>query len=134
MCCKRNYILLFITGKRSTSYSSVPQPNKCLKFMNFREYILKHTTECKCSSGTLRLLVAISFTLQKINKIISIIKTNSCRHSVNDSASTGLVISLFSEFRSCTPPAPPPLELPQILNIYSVVIAVVMQYVCIEGK
>ena len=95
MCCKRNYIVLFIAGKRSTSYSSVPQTNKCLKFMKFREYILKHTTECKYSSGTLRLLVTISFTLQKINKIISIIKTNSCRYSVNDSASTGLVIPLF---------------------------------------
>ena len=76
-------------------------------------------------SGTLRLLVTISFTLQKINKIISIIKTNSCRHSEDDSAFTGLAISLFSGFRSCTP------QLPQILNIYSVGIAVVMQYVCI---
>ena len=100
MCCKRNYIVLFIAGKRSTSYSSVPQLNKCLKFMNFREYILKHATECKYLSETLSLLVTISSTLQKINKIISIIKTNSCRHSVNNSASTGLVISLFSEFRS----------------------------------
>ena len=107
MCCKRNYIVLFIAGKRSTSYSSVPQPNKCPKFMNFREYILKHTAECKYLSGTLRILVTISFTLQKISKIISIIKTNSCRHSVNDSACTGLVISLFSEFRSCTPLPPP---------------------------
>ena len=108
MCCKTNYIVLFIAGKRSTSYSSVPQLNKCLEFMNFQEYILKHTTECKYLSGTLRLLVTISFTLQKINKMISIIKTNVCCHSVNDSAPTGLVISLFSEFRSCTLPPPPP--------------------------
>ena len=61
-------------------------------------------------------------------KIISIIKTNIVRHSVNDSTSKGVVISLFSEFRSCTPPPP---ELPQILNIYSAVIAVVIQYDCI---
>ena len=107
MCCKRNYIVLFIAGKRSTSYSSVPQLNKCLKFMNFREYILKHTTEYKYLSGTLRLLVTISFTLQKINKIISIIKMNSCRHSVNDSASTGLVISLFFRIQIMCPPPPP---------------------------
>ena len=134
MCCKRNYIVLFIAGKRSTSYSSVPQLNKCLKFMNFREYILKHTTEYKYVSVTLRLLVTISFSLQKINKIISIIKTNSCRHFVNDSASTGLLISLFFRIQimySPPPPPPPPPELPQILNIYSVVIAVVMQYVCL---
>ena len=107
MCCKRNYIVLFIAGKRSTLYSSVPQPNKCLKFMNFREYILKHTTECKFSSGTLRLLVAISFTLQEINKIISIINTNSCLHSVNDSASRGLVSSLFQNSDHVHPPPPP---------------------------
>ena len=117
MCCERNYIVLFIAGKRSASYSSVPQLNKCLKFMNFREYILKHTTECKYLSGTLRFLVTISFTLQKIHKIISIIKTNSCRHSVNDSASKGLVISPFSEFRSCIPlPPPSPLSPPRVAS------------------
>ena len=62
-------------------------------------------------------------------KIIAIIKTNTVRHSVNDSTSTGLIISLFFQNLEHVPPPPP--ELPQTLNIYSVVIAVVIHYDCI---
>ena len=77
--------------------------------MNFEEDVLKHATKCKYKVELLRIFVIISF-------------TNTVRHSVNDSTSKGLVISLFSEFRSC---------LPQSLNIYSVVRAVVIQYDCV---
>ena len=57
----------------------------------------------------LRIFVIISF-------------TNTVRHSVNDSTSKGLVISLFQNSDHV---------LPQGLNMYSGVIAVVIQYDCI---
>ena len=60
------------------------------KTMNFREDVLKHATDAsiQVELALLRIFVITSF-------------TNTVRHSVNDSTSKGLVISLFSEFRSC---------------------------------
>ena len=55
-------------------------------------------------------------------KIISIIKTNTVPHSVNDSKSKGLVNIFFQNSDHV---------LPQSLNIYSDIIAVVIQYDCI---
>ena len=77
--CSKETILCCLSqkkGKRCTSYSSgtalsfncfyrlVPHPNKCLKFINFQEDVLKHATECKYLVELLRLFVTISLALQ----------------------------------------------------------------------
>ena len=63
MSCKEIILLCCLSGENKAKalgfncfYRLVPQPNKYLKFMNFREDVL----------GSL--FVTISFTLQKINE------------------------------------------------------------------
>ena len=94
----------------------VSQPSKCLEFMTFREGCFVIHIEYKYLSEALETFYHYQFYKDKIISVNEMIRM--C-HSLNNNKHMGLVIFLCSNSNHLISLIP---ELPQILDIYSVVV------------